>query len=239
MSFTIYPAIDLKDSKAVRLKQGDINKSQVFSLDPADTAKQFQSSGAKWIHVVDLNGAFAGKTKNLSAIKKIVSSVSVPVQLGGGIRSIESIKQMIEDIGVSRIILGTAAINNPNLVKEAVNKYGDKIAVGIDAKNGIAAANGWAEASEVTAVSLTKQMKDIGIKTIIYTDIQRDGMMKGPNISQTKKISDIGGIDVILSGGVSCTDDIIAAKEAGFAGAITGRAIYEGVIDLKEVIKLC
>jgi len=239
MSFTIYPAIDLKDSNAVRLKQGDMNQSQVFSLDPAETAKEFEMAGAQWIHVVDLNGAFAGETKNLSAIKNIVSSVNVPVQLGGGIRSIETIQRMIEDIGVSRVILGTAAINNPALVKEAVNKYGDKIAVGIDAKNGRAAANGWAEASEIAAVDLAKHMKEIGIKTIIYTDIQRDGMMQGPNINQTKKISDIGGIDVILSGGVSCTEDIIAAKAAGFAGAITGRALYEGVIDLKEVIKLC
>lgn len=239
MSFIIYPAIDLKDSQAVRLEQGDMKRPTVYGTDPAKIAKRFENQGAKWIHVVDLNGAFAGKSKNLDAIKSILSSVNVPVQLGGGIRTMENIDTMLNDVGVQRVILGTAAAKNPDLVKQAVKKYSNRIAVGIDAKDGYVAVNGWAEKSRMLAVDLAKSMKDVGVKIFIYTDISKDGMMKGPNIEQTKTIADIGGIDVILSGGISNTQDILDAKSANFAGAITGKALYQGVIDLKEVIKLC
>lgn len=239
MSFIIYPAIDLKDGKAVRLKQGDMDKSTVYSESPAKVAKEFQAAGAQWIHVVDLNGAFAGKSQNLDAIKSIVNAVDIPVQLGGGIRTMENINTMLNEVGVQRVILGTVAAKNPELVKEAVQKYGEKIAVGIDTKDGYVAVNGWAEKSEILAADLAKAMKTAGVKTIIYTDISKDGMMEGPNIEQTKSISNIGGIDVILSGGISCAQDILDAKAAGFAGAISGKAIYQGTINLKEVLKLC
>ena len=239
MSFIIYPAIDLKDGKAVRLKQGDMDKSTVYSESPAKVAKEFHDAGAQWIHVVDLNGAFAGKSQNLDVIKSIVNAVDIPVQLGGGIRTMENIDTMLNEVGVQRVILGTIAAKNPELVKKAVRKYGEKIAVGIDAKDGYVAVNGWAEKSEILAVDLAKAMKAAGVKTIIYTDISKDGMMEGPNIEQTKSISNIGGIDVILSGGISGTQDILDAKAAGFAGAISGKAIYQGTINLKEVLRLC
>lgn len=239
MNFIIYPAIDLKEGKAVRLQQGNMDKTTVYGDNPAIIAKELESSGAKWIHIVDLNGAFAGKSKNLDAIKSIINSVNIPLQLGGGIRTMKNIDTMLNEVGVQRVILGTAAAKNPQLVKDAVQKYGDKIAVGIDAKNGYVAVNGWAEESSILAIDLARQMKNIGVKTFIYTDILKDGMMEGPNIEQTKMISEIGGIDVILSGGISCKQDVINAKDAGFAGAITGKAIYTGAIDLNEVIKLC
>ena len=239
MSFIIYPAIDLKNSQAVRLQQGDMDKSTVYGTDPAKIAKEFENAEVKWIHVVDLNGAFAGKSQNLEAIKNIVLSVNIPVQVGGGIRTMENIDTMLNDVGVQRVILGTVAAKNPELVKDAVEKYGKKIAVGIDTKDGYVAINGWADTSSILAVDLAKAMKDVGVKTIIYTDISKDGMMEGPNIEQTKSIANIGGIDVILSGGIACTQDIINAKNANFAGIITGKAIYQGAIDLKEVIKLC
>jgi len=239
MSFIIYPAIDLKDGQAVRLERGDMDKTTVYGADPAKIAKEFEIAGAKWIHVVDLNGAFAGKSQNLEAIKSIVNAVSIPVQLGGGIRTIDNIDTMLNEVGVQRVILGTAAAKNPQLVTDAVRKYGNKVAVGIDAKNSYVAVNGWAEESSILAVDLAKQMKNVGVKTFIYTDISKDGMMEGPNIEQTKMISAIGGIDVILSGGISTKQDIVDAKDAGFAGAITGKAIYTGAIDLGEVGKLC
>ena len=239
MSFTIYPAIDIKDSAAVRLKQGDMKKSVIYNADPIKAAVEFQKAGAQWLHIVDLNGAFSGQSANLDVIKAISQAVSIPIQLGGGIRTMGSIKTMIEQVGIQRVILGTAAVKNPSIVTEAVQKYGEKIAVGIDAKKGFAAVNGWAESSTIASVALAEKMKNAGVGTIIYTDISKDGMMEGPNIKETKQISQIGGIDVILSGGISCTQDIINAKNAGFAGVITGRAIYEGAVDLKEVLKLC
>ncbi|MEX1377104.1 MAG: 1-(5-phosphoribosyl)-5-[(5-phosphoribosylamino)methylideneamino]imidazole-4-carboxamide isomerase [Eubacteriales bacterium] len=239
MTFILYPAIDLKDSQAVRLMQGDMDKSTVYSQSPAKVAKEFEAAGAKWIHVVDLNGAFAGKSQNLETIKSIVDAVDIPVQLGGGIRTMENIDTMLNEVGAQRVILGTVAAQNPELVKKAVEKYGKKIAVGIDAKDGYVAVNGWAEKSEILAVDLAQAMKSAGVQTIIYTDISKDGMMEGPNIEQTKSISDIGGIDVILSGGIASEQDVLKAKAEGFAGAISGKAIYQGTIDLKEVLKLC
>ncbi len=239
MSFTIYPAIDIKNSQAVRLKQGNMDNATVYNSDPVKVAMQFEKAGAEWIHVVDLNGAFAGQSQNLNVIKSIVQTVAVPVQLGGGLRTMQNIETMLETVGVQRVILGTAAVTNPDLVKQAVKKYGSKIAVGIDAKNGYAAVNGWAENSDIKASDLVKKMKDAGVQTIIYTDISKDGMMEGPNIEETKAVAKFGDIDVILSGGISCTQDIINAKNAGFSGVITGKAIYEGVINLKEVLRLC
>lgn len=239
MSFIIYPAIDIKDSKAVRLLQGDMDKATTYASEPYKKAIEFEKAGAKWIHVVDLNGAFEKATANMQAIKDIVDNVSIPLQLGGGIRTMENIDTMLSDVGVQRVILGTVAAKNPQLVKQAIDKYGIRIAVGIDALEGYVAVNGWAERSEILATDLAKKMMEIGVKTIIYTDIAKDGMMQGANIEQTKKISDIGDIDVILSGGIASMDDIVKAKDANFAGAITGKAIYTGTINLDEVLKIC
>ena len=239
MSFTIYPAIDIKDSQAVRLQRGNMDKTTIYGNNPAKIAKSFENAGAKWIHAVDLNGAFAGESKNLDTIKTIVNTVNIPVQLGGGIRTMKSIDTMLNDVGVQRIVLGTIALKNPKLVEEAIKKYGKRIAVGIDAKDGYISINGWSEKSEMFAIDLAKAMKSIGVKTIIYTDISKDGMMEGPNIEQTESIAQIGDIDVILSGGISCAQDILNAKDSGFSGAITGKAVYEGKLNLKEVIKKC
>ena len=239
MSFTIYPAIDIKDSMAVRLQQGNMRKATVYESDPVKAALQFEKAGAKWIHVVDLNGAFTGQSQNLNVIKKMADTVSVRIQLGGGLRTIQNIETMLEKVGIQRVILGTAAVINPDLVKQAVKKYGSKIAVGIDAKEGCAAVNGWAENSNIQALDLVKKMQDAGVSTIIYTDISKDGMMEGPNIAETKSVAQSCNIDIILSGGISCTEDILKAKKAGFAGAIAGKSIYEGKVKLKEVLKLC
>lgn len=238
MSFIVYPAIDFDNGKCVNLLQGKMDKSTVYSEDPERMAMDFEDKGAKWIHIVDLNGAFQGKSINADGIKAVVESVNVPIQVGGGIRSMENIDFMLITLGVSRVILGTAALKNPELVKQAILKYGDKIAVGIDAEDSYVAVNGWAESSNILAVDLAKKMKAYGVKTIIFTDILKDGMMKGPNFESAKALSDIGGLDIILAGGISTIDDIKHAKEIGLAGVISGKAIYTGAIDLKEAVKI-
>ncbi len=230
----IFPAIDLKDGKAVRLSKGDFNKVDIFSNNPWEVAKEFEKKGAEWIHMVDLDGAKDGENKNLDVIKKIRETVDIKLQLGGGIRTIET-AELLLDLGIDRIILGTAAIENPELLKTLVNKYGEKIAVSVDEKNGKAATKGWVEESNMDAFELCETLKKIGVKTIIYTDISKDGMMAGPNFKAYEKINRLG-VDVIASGGVSTTKDVDILKKENIYGAIIGKALYLGNIKLEEVL---
>lgn len=232
----LYPAIDIKDGKAVRLKKGEFNEVTVYSENPYEIALKFKEAGAHFIHCVDLDGALAGRSVNADAIRKIVESVDIPVELGGGIRSIENIREVL-DLGVYRAILGTKAVEDPDFVKEAIDEFGsDRIVVGIDAKDGKVAIKGWESLSEYTAVELALKMKDLGVKTIIYTDISRDGMLTGPNVEQTKKLSDETGLDIIASGGMSSMKDLEDVSNAKIHGAIIGKAYYEKKIDLVEAV---
>jgi phosphoribosylformimino-5-aminoimidazole carboxamide ribotide isomerase len=232
----IYPAIDIKDGKAVRLTQGRFDDVTVFNDDPTDAAKAWIDAGASYIHIVDLDGARYGKSFITNIIKAIRAKYDIPVQTGGGVRSLQDVTDRIE-AGASRVIIGTAAVKNPELVKQAVELYGDKIAVGVDAKNGMVAISGWEEVSDITAVDLCLKMKGYGVKTVIYTDISKDGMMCGPNLESTKDLIDKTGLDVIASGGVSAMKDIENVKEIGSAGVIIGKALYNGALDLKTVIE--
>ena len=232
----IYPAIDLKDGKCVRLSQGAFDKVTVFNDEPKNVAKSFQEAGASFIHVVDLDGARSGKSQNHEAIASIVSAINIPIQTGGGIRTMEDIEQKLS-MGVERIILGTAALKHPDLVKAAVKAYGNHIAVGIDASQGLVAVEGWEEVSRTKAVDICIKMKDIGVRTIIYTDIAKDGMMSGPNVEATKEIVETTGLSVIASGGVSSIDDLEQLSEIGVSGVIIGKALYLGALDLKSVIR--
>lgn len=231
----IYPAIDIIDGKAVRLSQGKFDDVTVFNNDPADAAGKWVESGATYIHLVDLDGARYGKSFVIDIIKNIKAKYSIPVQTGGGVRTMEDIDNRI-NAGASRVIIGTAAVKNPNLVKEAVKKYGDKIAVGVDAKNGMVAISGWEEVSNISAVDLCLKMKSYGVKTVIYTDISKDGMMSGPNIESTKELINKTGMDIIASGGVSSIADIENVNNIKAAGVIIGKALYNGALNLKEVI---
>ncbi len=231
----IYPAIDIKNGKCVRLSQGKFDDVTVFYEDPAEVAVKWQQAGASYIHVVDLDGARLGSGHNSNAIERILKAVNIPVQLGGGIRNMDDIKQKL-DMGVSRVILGTAAISSPDTVEEAVKRYGEKIAVGIDAKNGKVAVSGWLEVSEVGALDLCRRVVEVGVKTIIYTDISKDGMMMGPNVEATKEIIEATGIDIIASGGVSCKVDLDNIRKIKASGVIVGKALYNGALDLKEII---
>jgi len=230
----IFPAIDLKDGKAVRLSKGDFNKVDIFSNKPWEVAKEFEKKGAEWIHLVDLDGAKDGKNKNLDVIKKIRESVNVKLQLGGGIRTLET-AELLLNLGIDRIILGTAAIESPELLKKLVSTYDKKIAVSVDEKNGKAATKGWLEESSVDAFELCSSLKKIGVKTIIYTDISKDGMMAGPNFKAYEKINKLG-VDVIASGGVSTLGDVETLKKENIYGAIIGKALYLGNIKLEEVL---
>ena len=232
----IYPAIDLKDGKCVRLSQGAFDKVTVFNDEPKNVAKSFQEAGASFIHVVDLDGARSGKSQNHEAIASIVSAINIPIQTGGGIRTMEDIEQKLS-MGVERIILGTAALKHPDLVKAAVKAYGNHIAVGIDASQGLVAVEGWEEVSRTKAVDICIKMKDIGVQTIIYTDIAKDGMMSGPNVEATKEIVETTGLSVIASGGVSSINDLERLSEIGVSGVIIGKALYLGALDLKSVIR--
>jgi phosphoribosylformimino-5-aminoimidazole carboxamide ribotide isomerase len=234
----LFPAIDLKGGQCVRLRKGDMNQSTVFNDNPGAQAKAFVDAGAEWIHVVDLNGAFAGKPVNEAAVKSILSHAQVPVQLGGGIRDISTLEAWFS-IGLSRAILGTAAVKNPQFVKEACKKFPGKIAVGIDARGGMVATEGWADVSDVSVVDLARQFVDAGVAAIVHTDIDRDGMMGGPNIQASADLARAVPIPVIVSGGVSSLDDIKAVKaheKSGLCGVITGRAIYDGRLDIKAAI---
>lgn len=234
----IYPAIDLKDGQCVRLLKGEFDKKTVYSEDPVETAKRWQASGADFLHVVDLDGAKSGEGKNRPVIKKICESVHMKVQTGGGIRTMRDIDELLE-AGAARVILGTAAVKNFDLVREAVKKYGCRIAVGIDAKDGFAATDGWESVSGERSVDFAKKVEKAGVTTIIYTDIATDGALCGPNIEAMREMVHKTSLDVIASGGISSIDDIAALMETGVEGAITGRAIYTGSLDLKEAVRLC
>lgn len=234
----MYPAIDLKDGQCVRLLKGEFDKKTVYSENPLETALLWQESGADFLHIVDLDGARSGEGKNRKVIKEIARKVNMKVQTGGGIRTMEDISSLLEE-GVARVILGTAAVKNFALVEEAVKKYGDRIAVGIDAKDGFAATDGWEKVSELRAVDFAKKVEAVGVKTIIYTDIATDGALCGPNVEAMREMVENTSLDVIASGGVSSLDDIKALLKTGVEGAITGRAIYTGSLDLKEAVNLC
>ena len=240
MTFTLYPAIDLKDGQCVRLLRGDMDKATVFSESPADQAALFEQAGFGWLHIIDLNGAFEGKPVNAAAVKAILARVNMPVQLGGGIRDMDMIATWIE-AGVSRVILGTVALRNPLLVKEACRLFPGQIAVGIDAKGGKVAVEGWAEVSGESAVDLAKRFDDAGVAVIIYTDISKDGAMQGPNFEETVALAEAISTPVIASGGISSIEDIKRYKEfeaSGIAGCILGRALYEGKIRAKEALNI-
>jgi phosphoribosylformimino-5-aminoimidazole carboxamide ribotide isomerase len=232
----LYPAIDLKDGKAVRLLRGDMDKATVFNDDPAAQARAFVAAGCRWLHLVDLNGAFAGQPVNGAAVEAILAACPVPAQLGGGIRDMATIEGWLAK-GVARVILGTVAVENPDLVREAARAFPGKVAVGIDAKGGMVATRGWAEVTDVEATDLARRFEDAGVAAIIYTDIARDGAMQGPNIPATAALARAVSIPVIASGGVASLDDLVALRNTGvIAGAISGRALYDGAIDLREAL---
>lgn len=236
----VIPAIDLKDGKCVRLEQGLMEKDTVFNDHPGVQAREWENQGAELLHIVDLDGAFAGKPKNRGAIEAILKAITIPAQLGGGIRDIATIEAYLS-LGLSRVIIGTAAQRNPELVREACAKYPGQIVVGIDAKNGMVAVQGWAELTDITATELARKFEDFGVAAIIYTDIARDGMMQGPNLEATKMLAVSVSIPVIASGGVSSLRDIknlMAIESSGVSGVITGKAIYTGAIRLNEAILL-
>jgi phosphoribosylformimino-5-aminoimidazole carboxamide ribotide isomerase len=232
MLMILYPAIDLKDGQAVRLVHGDMDQTTVFNDNPAAQALAFQDAGCEWLHLVDLNGAFAGEPVNAAPVEQILEQCSVPAQLGGGIRDMATIEAWISK-GLARVILGTVAVENPDLVREASRAFPGKIAVGLDARNGRVATRGWAEETDIMVTDLAKSFEDDGVAAIIYTDINRDGAMGGPNIDATEALARAVSIPVIASGGVSSMDDLTALKATGvISGAISGRALYDGAIDL-------
>jgi phosphoribosylformimino-5-aminoimidazole carboxamide ribotide isomerase len=236
----LYPAIDLKDGQCVRLLKGDMKKATVYNPDPAAQAENFARLGFEYLHVVDLNGAVSGSHINRPAVDAILKTVNVPVQLGGGIRSMESISAWLE-AGISRVILGTIALKYPALVKEAAQAYPGRIAVGIDARGGMVATEGWVDTSTVRAIDLAKQFEDAGVAAIIYTDIARDGTLQGPNLDETAALAEAISIPVILSGGMSTLRDIAevnARKDSGIEGIILGRALYEKTIDPAAALQL-
>ncbi|MCC1492509.1 1-(5-phosphoribosyl)-5-[(5-phosphoribosylamino)methylideneamino]imidazole-4-carboxamide isomerase [Cognatishimia sp. F0-27] len=235
----LYPAIDLKDGKAVRLLRGDMNKATVFNDDPAAQALEFVAAGCEWLHLVDLNGAFAGEPVNAAAVEAILEQTRTPAQLGGGIRDMATIEGWLER-GLARVILGTVAVEDPDLVRDAARAFPGQIAVGIDAKDGRVATRGWAEVTDVDATDLARRFEDAGVAAIIYTDINRDGAMQGPNVAATAALARAVSIPVIASGGVSSLKDLRALRDCGAAlnGAISGRALYDGALDLREAIAL-
>ena len=234
----LYPAIDLKDGQCVRLLKGEMDAATIFNDDPAAQAKAFQDAGAEWVHLVDLNGAFAGEPVNGGAVDAILKALVVPAQLGGGIRDMKTIETWLSK-GLARVILGTVAVEDPDLVREAAKAFPGQVAVGLDAREGRVATRGWAEETDVMVTDLARKFEDAGIAAIIYTDINRDGAMAGPNIPATEALARAVDVPVIASGGVSSMDDLSALKATGvISGAISGRALYDGAIDLKEALNL-
>ena len=232
----IYPAIDIKNGKCVRLRQGLMDQATEYG-DPIAMAKKWEADGAYYLHVVDLDAAFAGEFVNEEIIRKLVESIKIPVQLGGGIRTREDIRVRLDSVGISRVILGTAAVQEPGLVKWAVSKYKDRIAVGIDAKHGKVAIKGWADETDFDACDLAVQMHKLGVSNIIYTDISKDGMMTGPDIESTERMVKSTWVNLIASGGIGSIEDVIRIKGTGACGCIIGKALYDGAFTLPEVMK--
>jgi phosphoribosylformimino-5-aminoimidazole carboxamide ribotide isomerase len=236
----LFPAIDLKDGQCVRLKLGEMSQATVFSDDPAAQARAFQVQGFEYLHIVDLNGAFAGKPVNGPAVEAILGAVTIPVQLGGGIRDLATIEAWLSK-GIRRVILGTAAVRDPALVREACRRFAGRIAVGIDARGGKVAVEGWAETSELSAVELARRFEGAGVTAIVYTDIDRDGVLKGLNLPATAELARAAAIPVIASGGLAGLDDVralLAPEYAMLEGAIAGRALYDGRLDAREALTL-
>lgn len=234
----LFPAIDIKNGQCVRLKQGKFEDALVYSDIPLKIAKQWEACGASFIHIVDLDGALAGHSMNEEVIKDIVSKVNIPIQVGGGIRTFKDIENKLA-LGVERVIIGTKAVKDPNFVSEAISTFGsERIVVGIDAKDGMVAIEGWEQVSDFQAVSLAMKMKKCGVETIVYTDISKDGMLQGPNIEHTKMLTEATGINIIASGGISSIKDLEMLKDINVYGAIIGKALYENRIDLKTAVKM-
>ncbi len=236
----LFPAIDLKNGEAVRLQQGDMARATVFNADPAKQAKQFQDQGFAWLHLVDLDGAFAGKPVNALAVAQILKAVNIPVQLGGGIRNIATVESWLAE-GISRVIIGTAAVREPAFVKEAARKFPGRIAIGIDARGGKVAISGWAEETQLEAVEVAKLFEGAGVAALIYTDVERDGMLQGLNLDSTITLAEAVSIPVIASGGFASINDVKALlmpRAKKLEGAIAGRALYDGRIDPAEALAL-
>ena len=232
----LYPAIDLKDGQAVRLLKGDMQKTTVFNDDPAAQARAFQDAGCAWLHLVDLNGAFEGQPVNGAAVEAILAKTDVPAQLGGGIRDMATIEMWLSR-GIARVILGTVAVEDPDLVRAAARAFPGQVAVGLDARDGRVATRGWAEETDMMVTDLAKSFEDAGVAAIIYTDINRDGAMQGPNVAATADLARVTSIPVIASGGVSSLADLIALRDTGvIEGAISGRALYDGALDLADAL---
>lgn len=233
----LFPAIDLYDHKVVRLLKGDYKKMTVYSDDPLATAKNIEGMGGKWLHLVDLEGAKDGTTPNFDVVSAIAKETGLKVEIGGGIRSFETIEKYL-NAGVQRVILGTKAVKDPGFLKEAVSKWGDKIAVGVDAKDGKVAVNGWMDVMDIDMFDFLQDIKEMGVKTAIVTDISKDGAMKGTNLPLYERLSKLSGIDITASGGVSTLDDLKALKAMDIYGAILGKAMYNGAIVLSEALEL-
>ncbi len=235
----LYPAIDLKDGACVRLYKGEMEQATVFNDNPAAQARAFQDAGCEWLHLVDLNGAFAGEPVNGAAVEAILAQTTVPAQLGGGIRDMATIERWLSK-GLARVILGTVAVEDPDLVRGAARAFPGQVAVGLDARNGKVATRGWAKETDIDVTDLARSFEDAGVAAIIYTDINRDGAMQGPNVAATAALANAVSIPVIASGGVSSLDDLLALKNSGapLDGAISGRALYDGAIDLGEALEI-
>ncbi|MDO8352993.1 MAG: 1-(5-phosphoribosyl)-5-[(5-phosphoribosylamino)methylideneamino]imidazole-4-carboxamide isomerase [Aestuariivirga sp.] len=236
----LFPAIDLKDGQCVRLKLGDMEQATIFNDNPADQAKRFEAQGFEWLHLVDLNGAFEGRPVNGKAVEEILKAISIPVQLGGGIRDLATIEHWLSR-GVTRVVLGTIALRNPDIVREACKEFPGEIVVGIDAKAGHVAVEGWGESSSLTAIELAKRFEDVGVTAIVFTDIDRDGILKGINFEKTLELANSVNIPVIASGGLASIKDVERLLQPDCAileGAISGRAIYDGRLDAKAALKL-
>ncbi len=236
----LFPAIDLKDGKAVRLLRGEMDSATVFNESPADQARAFAGQGFEWLHLVDLNGAFEGRPVNAAAVEAILAAVDLPVQLGGGIRDLVTIERWL-DLGVRRVILGTVAVKNPDLVRDACRRFPGQVVLGIDARGGRVAVEGWAEVSEITAIELAQRFEDAGAAAIVYTDIDRDGALQGANVAATRALAEAVATPVIASGGVASLDDIAAfhaIADSGIEGVISGRALYDGRIDPASALAL-